>query len=190
MKAFTYLPFLTAISLAFPISSVEEYFESEFEGSLTADDNYGSYTPVTSAFASAASSAVATPASSYNTLTTSTGSATSTSSSSSSTASGTYTGRGTYYTPSDDACGTSSTSSDLVVAIAQTLYDGLGTNGEEVSTGCGKSITASYQGKSVTVKVVDACESCTNNDLDFSPAAFKQLADLDIGEITINWSWD
>ena len=43
--------------------------------------------------------------------------------------------------------------------------------------------------KSVTVTVVDRCEGCSENDLDFSPAAFQQLADESLGRIDISWSY-
>lgn len=98
-------------------------------------------------------------------------------------------GRGTFYTPGDDACETHSSESDHIVAISQTLYDEGGLNDEAVSGHCGKHIKASYKGKSVNVKVVDACASCSKYDLDFSPAAFKELADLDIGELQVTWEW-
>ncbi|KAG7934634.1 uncharacterized protein OGAPODRAFT_15172 [Ogataea polymorpha] len=103
--------------------------------------------------------------------------------------SGAHTGRGTFYEVGADNCGTSSTNSDLVCAISHSLYE-TSVNGEDVSSYCGKTITASYNGNSVTVKVVDSCESCGDNDLDFSPAAFSKLADQEIGEIEITWSWD
>jgi expansin (peptidoglycan-binding protein) len=46
------------------------------------------------------------------------------------------------------------------------------------------------QGKSVTITVTDRCESCGDTDLDFSPAAFAQLADLSVGRIDgMTWSW-
>lgn len=111
------------------------------------------------------------------------------SSSESSSTTTSYTGRGTWYEVGGDACGTSSTDSDLVCAISQTLYDS-DVGSDEVSSYCGKYITASYNGKSVKVKVVDSCESCTSEDLDFSPTAFEELADLDVGELEITWHWD
>ncbi|VEU24338.1 DEKNAAC105571 [Brettanomyces naardenensis] len=100
-----------------------------------------------------------------------------------------YSGRGTYYEVGSDNCGTSSTNEDFVCAIAKSLYD-TAANSESISTYCGKYINANYNGKSVRVKVVDSCQSCTDNDLDFSPSAFQQLADLSIGVLQIDWSWD
>ncbi|QPG76058.1 hypothetical protein FOA43_003444 [Brettanomyces nanus] len=99
------------------------------------------------------------------------------------------TGRGTFYEVGNDNCGTSSTDEDLVCAIAKSLYDSSASS-DSISTYCGEYITANYDGKSVRVKVVDSCESCAETDLDFSPSAFQQLADLDIGVIEITWNWD
>ncbi|ODQ77680.1 hypothetical protein BABINDRAFT_27268, partial [Babjeviella inositovora NRRL Y-12698] len=95
-------------------------------------------------------------------------------------------GRGTYYDVGNDNCGTVSTNSEYVVAIAQSLYETeAGT--DDISGYCGKYINASYDNKSVRVRVVDSCESCTDNDLDFSPAAFEQLANKDVGVIQVTW---
>ncbi|AOA61105.1 hypothetical protein PP7435_CHR1-0285 [Komagataella phaffii CBS 7435] len=100
------------------------------------------------------------------------------------------TGRGTFYNVSADACGTSHTNADDVVAIAQSLYESLGVSNEYVSTACGRYINASYGGKSVRVQVVDACASCSENDLDFSPSAFQKLADPELGVIQVTWSFE
>ena len=76
-----------------------------------------------------------------------------------------------------------------MVAISQRLYNTL-SNQYSFSEYCGRHITASYQGKSVTVEVVDSCGSCSDNDLDFSESAFKELADLEKGFIQVEWYWD
>ncbi|KAF6009767.1 hypothetical protein HII13_000552 [Brettanomyces bruxellensis] len=115
-----------------------------------------------------------------------------TTSSATSTSSGsktTYTGRGTYYGVGQGNCGWVSQDSQHVVAISQRLYNTL-SNQYSFSEYCGRHITASYQGKSVTVEVVDSCGSCSDNDLDFSESAFKELADLEKGVIQVEWYWD
>lgn len=46
-------------------------------------------------------------------------------------------------------------------------------------------------GKSVGVTVTDRCQACGSGDLDFSPAAFMQLAPESVGRITnVKWSFD
>lgn len=115
-----------------------------------------------------------------------------TSSSATSTSSGsrtTYTGRGTYYGVGQGNCGWVSKDSQHVVAISQKLYNTL-SNKYSFSEYCGRYITASYQGKSVTVEVVDSCGSCSDNDLDFSESAFQELAELEKGVIQVEWYWD
>jgi len=65
-------------------------------------------------------------------------------------------------------------------------YDGVNPNDNPV---CNRKITASSGGKSVTVTVVDRCTGCAETSLDFSPAAFDELADPSVGRIDITWVW-
>lgn len=99
-----------------------------------------------------------------------------------------HSGIATFYSVSADNCGTSSTDADFVCAISHSLYE-TSVNGEDVSSYCGKSINITYNGKTITVKVVDSCESCDDNHLDLSPAAFEALASPDLGVIDISWAW-
>ncbi|GMG35865.1 unnamed protein product [Ambrosiozyma monospora] len=116
-------------------------------------------------------------------------SAASTSSSSSSNFSGSkHFGRGTYYSVGADNCGTSSSDSDYVVAISRALYL-TKVDSQDISSYCGQQIDVNYGGKSVTVTVVDSCESCGENDLDLSPSAFSALADQSVGVLDIEWNW-
>ncbi len=124
-------------------------------------------------------------------LTTSTAAASSQSSSSSSSSSDgdTYSGDGTYYNPGLGSCGFDNDDNDYIVAISHGLFDSEATPNPNDNPFCGKKIKATHDGKSVTVKVVDRCTGCDYYDLDFSPAAFDQLADEAEGRITIEWSW-
>ncbi|KAI0056735.1 hypothetical protein BV25DRAFT_1547381 [Artomyces pyxidatus] len=101
-------------------------------------------------------------------------------------------GQGTFFTPGLGACGKTSSSSDLIVAVSTDVFNGFPGAGADPNANpiCGKTITANFQGKSVTVEVVDECPGCAANDLDFSPAAFDQLADESLGRIDITWSFD
>lgn len=104
--------------------------------------------------------------------------------------SGTHSGEGTYYSTGLGACGITNVDTDYIIAISHQLYD---ENVKDANPNnnplCGKKITAYYEGKSVEVTVVDRCEGCQYNDLDFSPSAFSQLADQDLGRIDITWNW-
>ena len=68
------------------------------------------------------------------------------------------------------SCGQSNVDSDFVCALNSDLYDNGG--------GCGNQYTLSYNGNSVTVRVVDLCTSCPSPGFDLSSGAFSQLADL------------
>jgi rare lipoprotein A (peptidoglycan hydrolase) len=107
---------------------------------------------------------------------------------------GTNTGDGTYYNTGLDACGfTDSDSSSFIAAVSIDLFDnypgyaGANPNNNPV---CNRQVKATYQGKSVTVRVVDRCTGCASKDLDFSPLAFQELAPLAVGRLTgVTWEW-
>lgn len=110
--------------------------------------------------------------------------------SSSQSQSGSFSGDGTYYDTGMGACGITSTDSDFIVAVSKDLFDQYTPNGNPNHNSlCGKKIEAFYEGKSVEVTVVDRCEGCAYGSLDFSPAAFRQLADQGLGRIKITWNW-
>ncbi|KAK3690169.1 RlpA-like double-psi beta-barrel-protein domain-containing protein-containing protein, partial [Podospora appendiculata] len=89
------------------------------------------------------------------------------------------TGSFTYYETGLGACGWYSSDSDYIVALNWEQFDPATPNGNpNDNTLCGSQIQANYNGNSVVVTVVDRCAGCSWGDLDFSPAAFSQLADL------------
>ncbi|KAI3403195.1 DAG7 [Candida oxycetoniae] len=99
-------------------------------------------------------------------------------------------GEGTFYSAGLGACGITSQDSDYIIAISHELYDEYTpSNNPNHNTLCGKKIRAYYGDNSVDVTVVDRCGGCKYNDLDFSPSAFKQLADPDLGRVDITWEW-
>jgi hypothetical protein len=105
---------------------------------------------------------------------------------------GTQTGQGTFFAPGMGACGIINDDSDHIVAVSHSLFDSYpGYDGSNPNTNplCNKKIVASYQGKSTTVTVTDRCQACATTDLDFSPAAFDDLANPALGRIDITWSW-
>ncbi|KAI0304887.1 RlpA-like double-psi beta-barrel-protein domain-containing protein-containing protein [Russula brevipes] len=107
--------------------------------------------------------------------------------------SGTQVGEGTWYSPGLGACGTTNSGSDYIAAVSQALYDsypGYAGGDPNKDPVCGAHIRANYQGHSVTVTVVDRCAACQETDLDFSPAAFSQLANQSVGRLSdMTWSW-
>lgn len=103
---------------------------------------------------------------------------------------GTYTGEGTFYSTGLGACGGRNKDSDYIVALSENFYkEYTPGNNPNKNTLCGKKLRAFYNGKSVDVTVVDCCVGCGYYDLDFSPAAFRQLADQKLGRIQVTWLW-
>ncbi|KZT69915.1 hypothetical protein DAEQUDRAFT_668682, partial [Daedalea quercina L-15889] len=99
----------------------------------------------------------------------------------------------TYYETGLGACGIDNTDTDYIVAVSEDLFDNYpgytGSNPNDNPV-CNKQITASYNGNSVTVTVTDRCTGCATTDLDFSPSAFEQLADLSQGRLYgVTWDW-
>lgn len=99
-------------------------------------------------------------------------------------------GEGTYYDTGMGACGIVSHDSDYIIAVSHEMFDEHMIDGNPNHNPlCGKKIRAFYEGNSVEVAIVDRCTGCKYNDLDFSPAAFKQIADQGLGRIDITWEW-
>jgi len=105
-----------------------------------------------------------------------------------------HTGDGTFYATGLGACGITNNDSDMIAAIAHANFDsfpGYAGGNPNNNPICGKQVTAHYQGKSVTVTITDRCGGCEEDALDFSPAAFDQLADPSIGRLHgVTWSYD
>ncbi|EKM54243.1 uncharacterized protein PHACADRAFT_97638 [Phanerochaete carnosa HHB-10118-sp] len=113
--------------------------------------------------------------------------------------SGTHSGDGkstasTYYETGLGACGITNSDTDYIAAVSHTLFDnfpGYGGGNSNSNPICGKSATANYDGKSVSFTITDRCVGCAEWDLDFSPTAFSQLANEDVGRIYgVTWSLD
>lgn len=104
------------------------------------------------------------------------------------------TGEGTYYNTGLGACGiTDSDATSYIAAMSIEIFDNYpgytGTNPNNNPL-CNQKVTATYQGKSVTVSITDRCTGCSTTDLDFSPLAFQELADLSVGRLTgVTWEW-
>ncbi|KAK0725487.1 RlpA-like double-psi beta-barrel-protein domain-containing protein-containing protein, partial [Lasiosphaeris hirsuta] len=96
----------------------------------------------------------------------------------------------TWYNTGLGACGLWNSDNELVVAMAKANFDPETPGGNPNNNRlCGRRIRATGNGVSVDVSVVDRCEGCAWGDLDFSPAAFRQFASLDIGRISGTWEW-
>jgi hypothetical protein len=97
-------------------------------------------------------------------------------------------GYATWYTQNGNAgaCGDKHSDSDFIAALDYRTYG----NTSAKSKYCGQKIRVSWQGKSVDVIVADACPTCQNGaSVDLSTAAFKSLADVNVGQLE-NISWE
>ncbi|KAI0269926.1 expansin family protein [Gloeopeniophorella convolvens] len=94
----------------------------------------------------------------------------------------THKGRGTWFTPGLGNCGGTNNSNDHIVAMSKAFYDA--NNGGN----CYQFLEISWGGKTVKAQMVDSCPGCGENDLDMSPAVFKEFASLDKGVLSgISW---
>lgn len=101
-------------------------------------------------------------------------------------------GQATFYATGLGACGWWNKDSDYIAAASELLYDTFegGASNPNNNPICGRMVLATYQGKSVKVKIVDRCVGCAKYDLDFSPAAFAKLANPNIGRLNgMTWSF-
>jgi expansin (peptidoglycan-binding protein) len=106
---------------------------------------------------------------------------------------GTQTGEGTYYATGLGACGITNNDSDYICAVSHLMFDSFpGYQGGNPNNNpiCGRRVSATYQGKTITLTITDRCEACKVTDLDLSPTAFSQLADFGVGRIQgVTWNW-
>ncbi|KAF9521148.1 hypothetical protein BS47DRAFT_1286422, partial [Hydnum rufescens UP504] len=73
------------------------------------------------------------------------------------------------FSPGLGACGITNTDADFIAAIDKSLFDSYpgATPNPNNNPVCGKKVTATYQGKSVTVAITDRCGGCEGKyDLD------------------------
>lgn len=103
---------------------------------------------------------------------------------------GEFSGQGTFYAPDTGACGITNTADDYIVALSEHLYDELNQGGESTSMPyCGRQILVTRGDRQVTVTVADRCVGCPYYNLDFSPAAFRQIGTDEEGVVPITWKW-
>ncbi|KIM35926.1 hypothetical protein M413DRAFT_325213 [Hebeloma cylindrosporum] len=93
----------------------------------------------------------------------------------------TRSGRGTWFHPGMGNCGKRNGDNDLILAIGKKLYDRNG------GSNCDQWVEIVANGKKAYGKTRDSCQSCTDNDIDMSPALFKKLAPLSTGVVKVSW---
>ncbi|CAE7063762.1 unnamed protein product [Rhizoctonia solani] len=103
----------------------------------------------------------------------------------------THNGWASWYNPSagTGACGWQNQDYEWVAAVGTQLFQELTPDGNpNHSAACGKTATATYNGKTITLGIVDRCPGCGYDDIDLAPAAFQQFADLGVGKL-YGFSW-
>ncbi|TDL15734.1 barwin-like endoglucanase [Rickenella mellea] len=95
-------------------------------------------------------------------------------------------GQGTWFNSNAvGACGVFESDSQHIAAVSLPLRQFLGGNANT----CGRQLLVTANGRSTTVTVTDVCPGCGDFDLDLSPTAFQDLADLSVGRINIEWGF-
>ncbi|KDR85020.1 hypothetical protein GALMADRAFT_204624 [Galerina marginata CBS 339.88] len=79
------------------------------------------------------------------------------------------------------ACGGFNQPSDYVVALNMQQWD----NGAH----CNAAVTIVINGKTVHAQIVDRCEKCGYNNLDFTDGLFEVWADLGVGTLHGDWEY-
>ncbi|CAM0136273.1 hypothetical protein VKS41_006923 [Umbelopsis sp. WA50703] len=100
-----------------------------------------------------------------------------------------YKGIGTWFIPASEggstgACGPQESNHELIGALNAPQYGDMSSK----SSWCGKKVKVSSGGKSVIVKINDACPECKHGSIDLTQAAFEKLASLNTGVVDITWS--
>ena len=93
-----------------------------------------------------------------------------------------HTGEATYYNEADGGgnCSFDPTPQDLMVgAMNHTDYAG--------SAICGAYVELTGPNATITIRIVDQCPEGPAGDIDLSPLAFAQIAELSAGRVPISW---
>jgi expansin (peptidoglycan-binding protein) len=95
-------------------------------------------------------------------------------------------GEATYYTfaSGDGACmfGPSSEDPLMIGAMNQTDY--------AAAAVCGACVRLTGPNATIDIRVVDLCPECPQGNIDLSPQAFGAIAEMDLGRVPINWSYN
>ncbi|CAH7679492.1 RlpA-like double-psi beta-barrel-protein domain-containing protein-containing protein [Phakopsora pachyrhizi] len=84
------------------------------------------------------------------------------------------------------ACGKISSDDSMIAAASHILFDsfpGATTDDPNHNPICGRKVKATYKDTTVEVEIVDKCEACDYNDLDFSTAAFQKFGPMEEGRL-------
>jgi expansin (peptidoglycan-binding protein) len=57
------------------------------------------------------------------------------------------------------------------------------------SAACGACVRLQGPNAEITIRIVDQCPECPEGDIDLSPEAFSQIADISAGRVPITWQY-
>ncbi|KAI9306309.1 hypothetical protein BJ944DRAFT_178472 [Cunninghamella echinulata] len=101
---------------------------------------------------------------------------------------GWYTGNGFYFDASQrkNSCGIAMSNYDLVGALNSKQFGEKNQN----NPNCGKEVTViGSSGQQVNIKIIDGCDTCSEGDIDLSPAAFEKISQFSHGQTSIKWKF-
>lgn len=106
----------------------------------------------------------------------------------------TYTGDFTYYAVGMGACGQTSSESDKMVAISESIFDSYSAESggnPNKNPVCGKMVNITAKnGEQYQAQVLDRCTGCAEADLDFPETFFNTLTDNGDGRVGgMSWEW-
>jgi expansin len=95
-----------------------------------------------------------------------------------------HTGEATYYDFADGSgnCSFDPSPDDLMIGAMN--HDDYAD-----SAACGACVRLTGPNGEITIRIVDQCPECPAGDIDLSPEAFSQIADLNAGRVPITWSY-
>ncbi|KAI0753801.1 RlpA-like double-psi beta-barrel-protein domain-containing protein-containing protein [Fomes fomentarius] len=97
-------------------------------------------------------------------------------------------GDATFYTPGLGSCGHPNVETDFIAALdPTTMQNPANPNANPL---CGRQVQVTGpDGRTVMVTVADTCPGCAPGSIDLTPAAFQQLASLDVGRLQgVSWT--
>jgi expansin len=95
-----------------------------------------------------------------------------------------HTGEATYYTfaNGDGSCMFGPSPDDLMVgAMNHTDY--------AAAAVCGACVDLTGPSGAIRIRIVDQCPECPEGNIDLSPEAFEQIAELSLGRVPIDWHY-
>jgi Lytic transglycolase len=101
-----------------------------------------------------------------------------------------FDGTATYYSSGVEACGGTVNDSDLTVALPASMFNPSSNGNPDKNPLCGRKIHVRGPKGSAQVYIKDVCPNCGPDALDLSPAAFKAIADVSDGRVSIDWQVD